>query len=961
MSLKIISYNCQSLKAKLDIVSSLLKECDILLLQETLLTNDNNDILDNINTNFNAINIPSVRKLGQLYGRSSGGLAILWKKNSNFKYFPVYGNNRFIGIKIFFGEISYLLLNVYLNCDYRTIESLIEYKENLAEIEQKIADVEYDELIIAGDFNGDPNKGRFFNELKCFIDAFELACTDIDRLPSDSYTYINRNHSCSTSWLDHIVTSKNNIVMNISIMYGYTVEDHIPIKFELMHPLQETYFDSEPINLDGNNIKHYQWDKASESEIAQYAVNLDSLYKDKLYESFLCSELNCKNKSHIQELSNIYCDIIINIELASSNLPTHNKRLNDVIIIGWNDKIKLLHNDARKAFMSWHEKGKPRNGNVFENMKESRKKFKQALKICKKNEQQMKREKFINLYSLSDNKSLFWQEIKKLKKKEIITAINGTDNNNDILNLFKEKFEDFSDLQTTENDDEDRSKICRTDNFYIERKNVDAAICKLAEGTDTVNMNSKHLKHSGNVFRQFLSKMFNSFMRHNFIPQNMLHGEIRPRMKDNTICKTKIENYRPIMKSHMLLKVFEYVILPILTKDLLLCDQQLGYTIQSSCTYTVTIMKEIIMQYNKENSNVHCAMIDLSKAFDEINHDILIDKLLKTSLPKIIVRTIGYMLKNTFADVRFNNGISEKWKINKGSRQGGILSPLLFNFYVKGCIEDIINHDAGCKIGLIKWNVLAYADDIILMAPSLNGLQKLIDTLGESIKKICLKINPKKSKYIVFKKNKKDATESSVKLYDEIIERVSHCKYLGIVLTDDMSNTMDSDRVLNKFLRQYNSMYHRFNFASREIIYHLFKTYSSSFYGIELWYNEKNRNRAFNNVSVGYHKAVKRIAGLCTWDSNHSACEIVGVNIFRHLQAKRMFNFYLSIVNSKNKSMLSLKYYFCYNSFIRKNVAEIFLNDYDVIDVFDNDRSAIMSRIDYIERNEPRRSFLNIF
>ena len=51
--------------------------------------------------------------------------------------------------------------------------------------------------------------------------------------------------------------------------------------------------------------------------------------------------------------------------------------------------------------------------NVFENMKESRKKLKQAIKLCKQNQQQMKREKFINLYSLSDNKSLFWREIKK--------------------------------------------------------------------------------------------------------------------------------------------------------------------------------------------------------------------------------------------------------------------------------------------------------------------------------------------------------------------------------------------------------------------------------------------------------------------------------------------------------------------------------------------------------------------
>ena len=54
------------------------------------------------------------------------------------------------------------------------------------------------------------------------------------------------------------------------------------------------------------------------------------------------------------------------------------------------------------------------------------------------------------------------------------------------------------------------------------------------------------------------------------------------------------------------------------------------------------------MQCNKKNSNVHGAMIVLSKAVDEIKHDINLDKLLKSNLPKIVIRT---MLKNTFADV----------------------------------------------------------------------------------------------------------------------------------------------------------------------------------------------------------------------------------------------------------------------------------------------------------------------
>ena len=77
--------------------------------------------------------------------------------------------------------------------------------------------------------------------------------------------------------------------------------------------------------------------------------------------------------------------------------------------------------------------------------------------------------------------------------------------------------------------------------------------------------------------------------------------------------------------------------------------------------------------------------------------------------------------------------------------QGGIVSPLLFNLYINGCIEYIVNHDVGCKIGLIKWIELTYADGIIHMAPSLKGLQKFIYMLGESMKNICLMIDAKQA------------------------------------------------------------------------------------------------------------------------------------------------------------------------------------------------------------------------
>ena len=241
-----------------------------------------------------------------------------------------------------------------------------------------------------------------------------------------------------------------------------------------------------------------------------------------------------------------------------------------------------------------------------------------------------------------------------------------------------------------------------------------------------------------------------------------------------------------------------------------------------------------------------------------------------------------------------------------------ILISLLFNFYIKECVQEVALQDEGCFVGSSKCNILAYADDIILMAPSANGLQKLVGTFGESIKQIKLRVNGDKSKYMVFKHNRKLDINSSIYLNEELLERVYVYKYLGIMLKDDLSNGSDVERVMSNFLTQFNALYHKFNFASQNVLNFLFKTYSSSFYGIELWYNDRNRLKNMHKISVAYHKAIKRVVNLNTWDSNHIACEIIGVNLFQHLQAKRMHNYYRSVLKSKNHYIQKTKYYWNY-------------------------------------------------
>ena len=83
---------------------------------------------------------------------------------------------------------------------------------------------------------------------------------------------------------------------------------------------------------------------------------------------------------------------------------------------------------------------------------------------------------------------------------------------------------------------------------------------------------------------------------------------------------------------------------------------------------------------------MHCAMLDLSKAFDGINFDILFMNLRKTELPTSIIRLFEYMLRNAFVSISFNGYKGSDLLVGNGAGHGAILSPLLFSFYTNEII-----------------------------------------------------------------------------------------------------------------------------------------------------------------------------------------------------------------------------------------------------------------------------------
>ena len=338
--------------------------------------------------------------------------------------------------------------------------------------------------------------------------------------------------------------------------------------------------------------------------------------------------------------------------------------------------------------------------------------------------------------------------------------VDGKDNNVEIANVFYDKFSSISGKSTDSNFQSTgkRKKYGTISNlkhsqlFSVSQISDDKFRKRKKYGTisnlkhsqlfsvSQINtrigidgIHSNHLKYLPLIGIKLLVKFFNSCVIHNHLPVAMLEGYIKPLVKDKKGGINRSDNYRDVMTSNNLFKLFEYALLSMLKRRIDLSPYQFGYRHATSTVMAVGLLKETINKYISEGSPVYACFLELSKAFERLTHDKMLDKLKEKSVPCYIINLINIMFLNSFVSVKYDDAVSKKWNLKRGVRQGGVLSAFLFCVYIDDILTSISQLDVGCKLGINVMNVQAYADDIVLMAPSASTLQKILIRAGNLI------------------------------------------------------------------------------------------------------------------------------------------------------------------------------------------------------------------------------------
>ena len=285
---------------------------------------------------------------------------------------------------------------------------------------------------------------------------------------------------------------------------------------------------------------------------------------------------------------------------------------------------------------------------------------------------------------------------------------------------------------------------------------------------------------------------------HGCAPTEFGTSTIIPIPKKQNINLADSNNFRGIALSSVFCKLFDNVILDKFADNLCTSELQFGFKSKHSTNMCTMVLKETISYYIKHQSSVYCTFLDASKAFDRVHYCKLFRLLIKRGLPACIIRILINMYTGNQACVLWAGLVSDYFTVRNGVRQGGVVSPILFCIYIDDLLLRLSLSGVGCYIGTSFVGALAYADDIVLIAPTPNATRKLLAPCDDFAEQYDIVCNADKSKFLVIIPYKRrflvsDMCKCSFFINGKLIENVVQYSHLGHIIN---SNFKDDDDII---------------------------------------------------------------------------------------------------------------------------------------------------------------------
>ena len=381
------------------------------------------------------------------------------------------------------------------------------------------------------------------------------------------------------------------------------------------------------------------------------------------------------------------------------------------------------------------------------------------------------------------------------------------------------------------------SAKCRSDCW--DQRNVEISLQRLSTGkcSGPDGIMPELLKYAPLALATHLSLFFRACETHGFIPEELSNANIHPVPKAGK-SPSEITSYRPITIGSVTAKVFEECIMRCYGHCMQSSELQFGFKAGTGTAQCSLAMKSIARHFVERGSVVYAALLDATKAFDRANYAKIFQQLLLRGVPASVVRLLYRWYAQTNVRVAWNGATSsEAFGIEHSVRQGGLLSPILFSLLYDSLLTRLRFSGIGCHINGQFVGTLAYADDVVLMAPSIQGLNKLLAICNKWSSENHIQFNPQKSIAICLHGNRRRmAVNASLPVFigETRIPTATEVTHLGHVISADLTDSAEVFRIAKAYNRQFNAFFAKFHtLRDRGPLLPLYSTFCSSFYGIE--------------------------------------------------------------------------------------------------------------------------------